>query len=65
MRRFTTSGHELQKMLGALLTIFIEASQSNLMIPNFGLSNLANMDETSYFSLTDSNNKFKINSKFF
>ena len=50
LRRVTTSGRELPKNVGSIIDNFLETSQSIFMIPNFDLSNLANMDETSNFS---------------
>ena len=65
MRRVTTSRRELPRNVGGIIDNFLETPQSNFMILNYELSNLAKMDETSNFSLSNSNNRLKTNSKFF
>ena len=60
--RVTTSGRDLPRNVGSIIDNFLEKPQSKFKIPNFDLINLAmNMNETSSFSLTNSNNRFKIN----
>ena len=49
LRRVTTSGRELPRDVGIKIDYFLQTSQSNFMTPNFDLSNLANMDETSIY----------------